>query len=161
MKIAIGSDHRGTDLRRVVVEFLVNEGHEVNDVGVNDKNAIDYPDIAADVARMISFQTVHRGILICGTGVGMCVVANKFHGVRATPCSNDITAELSRRHNDANVLCLSGDMLGERACLSLIRKWLTTDFEGGRHQVRLAKILNIEKELDSKHGEMSRNTLAR
>lgn len=154
MKIAIGSDHRGSDLRRSVVGFLVSEGYSVEDISTDDRASVDYPDVASSIAQRVSFGEADRGILICGTGIGMCVVANKYPAVRAAPCSNDITAELSRRHNDANVLCLSGDMLGERACLSLVHKWLETDFEGGRHQIRLEKLESLEKRLFSRMVEV-------
>ncbi len=144
MKIAIGSDHRGFDLRRIVADYLKSEGHEVEEFGASDKGIVDYPDIAAEVAKRVSDGEIERGILICGTGIGMCIVANKFPGVRASSCGNDVFAEISRRHNDANILCLSGDMLGERSSVSIVKKWLETGFDGGRHQSRIDKIHEIE-----------------
>jgi len=125
MRIAVGSDHRGFNLRAKVVELLRGLDQEVTDVGTEDPEAVDYPDIAAEVAQRVSSGEVDRGILICGTGLGMCIAANKFPGVRAAPCHDDLTAELSRRHNDLNVLCLSGDMLGERLVDRLVEIWLT------------------------------------
>ena len=144
MRIAVGSDHRGVVMRAKLVELLNRLGQEVVDVGVHDQGQVDYPDIAAMVARKVAGNEVDRGILICGTGVGMCIVANKIPGVRAAPCHDDITAELSRRHNDLNVLCLSGDLLGERLADRLVEIWLKTPFEGGRHARRNEKIAQLE-----------------
>src|SRR5690242_19263349 len=113
MKIAIGSDHRGFDAKRHLVSLLQQFGHEVLDVGPDSRDSVDYPDYAFQVARAVSEGRVERGVLIDGTGIGMCIAANKVHGVRAAPCHDSITAEMSRRHNDANVLCLSADLLSE------------------------------------------------
>jgi ribose 5-phosphate isomerase B len=148
MRIAIGTDHRGFSIRSKVVELLQRLGHEVEDVGAFSPEAVDYPDIAAEVAGRVSHGRCERGILVCGTGLGMCIAANKFHGVRATPCHDDLTAELSRRHNDSNILCLSADLLGERLIDRMIELWLNTPFEGGRHARRVDKILDIERRVD-------------
>ena len=149
MRIAVGSDHRGFTLRTKIIELLGRLGQEVIDVGAFDADQpVDYPDVAADVAGKVSRGEVERGILICGTGLGMSIVANKFPGVRAAPCHDDLTAEMSRRHNDLNVLCLSGDMLGERLVDRLVEIWLKTEFEGGRHARRVHKI----GELESRNG---------
>jgi len=145
MRIAVGSDHRGVALREKILELLHSLGQEVVDVGARDLEPVDYPDIAAEVAGRVSRGEVDRGILICGTGLGMCIVANKFPGVRAAPCHDDLTAEISRRHNDLNVLCLSGDMLGERLVARLVSIWLNTAFEGGRHARRVEKIAELER----------------
>ncbi len=123
-------------------------GHEVVDIGTFSPDAIDYPDIAAQVADKVSHGEVERGILVCGTGLGMCIAANKFPGVRATPCHDDITAELSRRHNDSNVLCLSADLLGERLIDRMIEIWLAAPFDGGRHQRRVQKITDLEHRVE-------------
>ncbi len=112
----------------------------------NAPTAIDYPDVAAAVAQAVSRGEADRGILICGTGIGMSIAANKFRGVRAAVCYNEVAAEMSRRHNDANVLCLSGEFLGVQATESLVRIWLETPYEGGRHARRVAKISEIEAE---------------
>lgn len=144
MRIAVGSDHRGVDMRVKLVELLGRLGQQVVDVGAYEREEDDYPDIAAVVARKVSNREVDRGILICGTGLGMCIAANKVPGVRAAPCYDDLTAELSRRHIDLNVLCLSGDMLGERLVDRLVEVWLATDFEGGRHTRRIEKIAELE-----------------
>jgi ribose 5-phosphate isomerase B len=116
----------------------------VIDVGANGEESIDYPDVAASVARRVSCGEADRGILICGTGLGMSIAANKFPGVRAAPCHDDLTAELSRRHNDLNVLCLSGDIVGEKIVDRLVEIWLNTPFEGGRHARRIGKICSME-----------------
>lgn len=144
MRIAVGSDHRGVHLRVKIIELLRSLGQEVLDVGTHESGPVDYPDIAAAVARRVSEGEVDRGILICGTGLGMCIAANKFPGVRAAPCHDDLTAEIGRRHNDLNVLCLSGDILGERLVDRLVTIWLRTEFEGGRHARRVQKIRDLE-----------------
>ncbi len=144
MRIALGTDHRGFSLRTKVSELLRRLGHEVEDLGTYTPEAVDYPDIAAQVAVKVSRGEVERGILVCGTGLGMCIAANKFAGVRAAPCHDDITAELSRRHNDSNVLCLSADLLGERLVDRMIELWLSTPFDGGRHARRIQKIIDLE-----------------
>ena len=150
MRIAIGTDHRGFDIRvKRSWNWSSEMGHEVIDVGTFSPEAVDYPDIAADVAHKVSRGEVDRGILVCGTGLGMCIAANKVHGVRAAPCHDDITAEMSRRHNDANVLCLSADLLGERLIDRMIEIWLTTPFEGGRHARRVDKITELEREVEA------------
>ena len=153
MRIAIGTDHRGFSLRAKLVELLQQLGHEVVDIGTFTPDAIDYPDIAAQVADKVSRGEVERGILVCGTGLGMCIAANKFPGVRATPCHDDITAELSRRHNDSNVLCLSADLLGERLIDRMIEIWLAAPFDGGRHQRRIQKITDLEHRVEEEMRE--------
>ncbi len=144
MKIAIGSDHRGFDAKRRLVSLVQQLGHEVLDLGPEGSESVDYPDYALQVAQAVSEGRVERGILICGTGIGMCIAANKVKGVRAAPCHDSITAEMSRRHNDANVLCLSADLLGEELIDRMVRIWLETDFEGGRHARRVDKITRFE-----------------
>jgi ribose 5-phosphate isomerase B len=151
MRIAIGADHRGFSIRTKVVDLLKQLGHEVDDVGTFSPEAVDYPDIAAEVASRVSHGLADRGILVCGTGLGMCIAANKFHGVRAAPCHDDLTAELSRRHNDSNILCLSADLLGERLIDRMIELWLNTPFEGGRHARRVDKIIDLERRVEEEH----------
>ena len=153
MKIAVGSDHRGFAIRSKVVDLVRQLGHEAIDVGTFTPDAVDYPDIAADVSRKVSRGEVDRGILVCGTGLGMCIAANKVLGVRAAPCHDDLTAELSRRHNDSNVLCLSADMLGERLIDHMISIWLSTPFEGGRHARRVNKIIDLERQIEKEQGK--------
>jgi ribose 5-phosphate isomerase B len=144
MKIAIGSDHRGFDAKRRIVASLRQLGHEVVDVGTESGESVDYPDYAFQVAQAVSEGRVERGILICGTGIGMCIAANKVRGVRAAPCHDSITAEMSRRHNNANVLCLSADLLGDELIERMLRIWLDTEFEGARHARRVDKITRFE-----------------
>lgn len=145
MKIAVGSDHRGFAVKENLVQLLKRLGHEAIDCGTHDAASVDYPDIAAVVARQVSAHEVDRGILICGTGIGMCIAANKFPGVRAAPCHDDLSAEMSRRHNDLNLLCLSADMLGEKLIDRMVEIWLRTEFEGGRHARRVEKITGLEE----------------
>jgi ribose 5-phosphate isomerase B len=144
MRIAIGSDHRGYDVKRRVVDLLQRSGHEVVDFGPHGHESVDYPDFAFQVAKAVSDRGVDRGVLVCGTGIGMCIAANKVHGVRAAPCHDSITSEMSRRHNDANVLCLSADLLGEELIDRMVKIWLETEFEGGRHARRVEKITRFE-----------------
>jgi ribose 5-phosphate isomerase B len=144
MKIAIGSDHRGYETKRRLVTILQGLGHEVLDMGTDGNESVDYPDFAFEVAKAVSEGRVDRGILICGTSIGMCIAANKVKGVRAAPCHDSITAEMSRRHNDANVLCLSADLLGEELIGRMVRIWLETEFEAGRHARRVEKITRFE-----------------
>lgn len=144
MRIVVGGDHRGFEIKAKIVELCRRLGHEVIDAGTNSGDAVDYPDIAAVVARKVSAGDVDRGILICGSGIGMSIAANKFPGVRAAPCHDDLTAEMSRRHNDLNVLCLSADMLGEKLIDRMVETWLVTEFEGGRHARRVSKIGELE-----------------
>jgi ribose 5-phosphate isomerase B len=144
MRIAVGSDHRGVELKSKLIDFLRNLDQEVVDATENASAADDYPDIAEAVARKVGSSEVDRGILICGTGLGMCIVANKIPGVRAAPCFDDLSAELSRRHNDLNVLCLSGDMIAEKLADRIVEIWLKTPFEGGRHARRLQKVAALE-----------------
>ncbi|MDA1051492.1 MAG: ribose 5-phosphate isomerase B [Planctomycetota bacterium] len=145
MQIAIGSDHRGYTMKLKLAEVLASQGHTVTDEGTHSTESCDYPDISIAVARKVSAGEADRGVLICGTGIGMAITANKFPGVRATTCHDEITAEMCRRHNDVNVLCLSGDLLGESRLDNLLRAWLETEFEGGRHARRLEKIAEIER----------------
>lgn len=144
MRIAIGSDHRGFEVKQRIVVLLNQLGHTVQDVGTSAKESVDYPDFAFKVAQAVHKKEADRGILICGTGIGMAIAANKVPGVRAAPCHDSITAEMSRRHNDANVLCLSGDLLGEALIERMIKIWLSTEFEAGRHARRVDKILQFE-----------------
>ncbi|MCA8999270.1 MAG: ribose 5-phosphate isomerase B [Planctomycetaceae bacterium] len=147
MKIAIASDHRGVRVKGQILSQLQDLGHTGIDCGPQDIDSVDYPDYAFQVADAVSRGEVDRGILICGTGMGMCIAANKFPGVRAVTCHDDVTAEYSRRHNDANIMCLSADMLGDRLLDRIVEIWMKTEFEGGRHQRRLEKILEKEQEL--------------
>jgi ribose 5-phosphate isomerase B len=146
MRIAIGSDHRGFDAKRRLMSTLNDLGHAVVDEGTTAGESVDYPDYARAVGRLVSRGDAERGILIDGTSLGMCIAANKVRGVRAVSCQDLITAEMSRRHNDANVICLSADLLGEELMAQMVRVWLDTPFEGGRHARRVEKIAQIEAE---------------
>lgn len=145
LTIALGSDHRGVAIKARLIQALTAAGFSVQDEGANSEAPVDYPDYAQRVARKVSRGEADRGILICGTGIGMAITANKFAGVRAAPCYDEVMVEMSRRHNDVNVLCLPGDMIGERPIDDLVLMWLNTQFEGGRHNARLTKIAAIER----------------
>lgn len=149
MKIAVASDHRGFHVKGKILNLLNGLGHEALDFGPDGESSVDYPDFAARVAAAVGEGRVDRGVLVCGTGVGMCIVANKFRGVRAAACHDDLTAEMSRLHNDANVLCLSADLLGDRLVNRMIELWLRTEFEGGRHARRVEMIARYEATNDT------------
>ena len=140
MKIAVASDHRGYQVKQKILRQLTDLGHEAVDLGPATADRVDYPDFAAKVSTAVIANEVERGILICGSGIGMSIAANRFHGVRAALCHDDLTAEMSRRHNDANVLCLSADLLGEQLVNRMVEIWVKTQFEGGRHQARLEQL---------------------
>ena len=146
MKIAIGSDHRGFEAKRRLVDSLRERGHQVVDVGTDGIQSTDYPEFAFQVAMRVQANQADRGILIDGSGIGMCIAANKVKGVRAAPCHDTVTAEMSRRHNNANVLCLSADLLGEELIERMVRIFLETVFEAGRHARRVDKITCFEEE---------------
>jgi ribose 5-phosphate isomerase B len=149
MRIAVGSDHRGVSARLRLIGLLERIGNTVIDCGCPTTDPVDYPDIAADVAGRVSQGTVDRGILLCCTGVGMAIAANKLPGVRAVTCGDEVTAELSRRHNDLNVLCLSADLMSSRVVERMVRVWIDTEFEGGRHSRRLEKVAEFEAGRDT------------
>jgi ribose 5-phosphate isomerase B len=146
MNVSIASDHRGYHLKERVISLLRSKGHAVIDDGPASEESVDYPDFAALVAKKVSGGQADRGILICGTGIGMAIAANKFPGIRAAACVDEVTAELSRRHNDLNVLCLSGDLLSSRSTERLVEIWMETEFEGGRHERRIEKIRQLEQQ---------------
>ncbi|MEM1226736.1 MAG: ribose 5-phosphate isomerase B [Planctomycetota bacterium] len=144
MKVGLASDHRGVGIKARIAQCLQAEGFEIVDAGTHSSEPVDYPDYASVVAAGIRDGQVDRGILICGTGIGMAIAANKFPGVRAAACYDEVMVEMSRRHNDINVLCLPGDLIGERPIDELVLMWLRTEFESGRHQKRIEKIRRIE-----------------
>jgi len=146
MRISIAADHRGYHLKQQLVPWLESQGYLVSDEGPETSDAVDYPDFARKVAGKVSSGQADRGILVCATGVGMCITANKVHGVRAIICGDEQGARLSRQHNDVNVICLSGDKLDESSAQRLLDAWLETEFEGGRHARRVEKIAEIEHE---------------
>ncbi len=147
MRVAIASDHGGYRLKEFVRRLLEEMEVEVLDFGTDSEESVDYPFYAAKVARAVASGEVDRGILCCGTGIGMSIVANRFPGVRAALCHDEYTARMSRLHNDANVLALGGRVLGEGVAAEIVRVWLETPFEGGRHERRLGKLEEIEKEI--------------
>ncbi len=149
MKIAIGSDHGGFELKETVKPLLEKLGHEIEDVGCYSLDSVDYPLEAKKVVALIKEGKVERGILICGTGIGMSIAANRTHGIRATLCHELFTAEMSRRHNDSNVLCMGGRVIGPGLALEMVKVWLSTPFEGGRHTRRLCQIDSREEECSS------------
>lgn len=144
MTIAIGSDHAGFELKEEMKAYLGDLGISYKDMGPQSSSAVDYPDYGERVAELVSNGKVEKGILICGTGIGMSIVANKFPGVRAALCNEPLSATLSRQHNDANVLVLAGRMIGKVMARVILKTWLNTAFEGGRHEARLKKITIIE-----------------
>ncbi len=145
MRVAIGCDHGGVELKEGILALLGSLGLEIIDMGTGDCCSVDYPDYGAKVARAVSAGEVDKGILVCGTGIGMSIVANKFPGVRAALCHDAFTARMSRMHNDANILAIGGRVTGREVALDMVNIWLSTPFEGGRHQKRLDKISDIEK----------------
>jgi ribose 5-phosphate isomerase B len=145
MKIAIASDHRGVKIKSRLIQSLSSIGYELLDQGTDSDQPVDYPDYARIVAEKVSRGDAERGILICGTGIGMSIAANKFEGVRAASCYDEVMVEMSRRHNDVNVLCLPGDLIGDRPVDDLVKMWLKTQFDGGRHLQRIEKIADLEQ----------------
>jgi len=145
MKIAVGCDHAGVELKREIVSLLKKAGAEALDFGTDDETSVDYPDFAAKVSAVVSKGEVARGVLICGTGLGMCITANKFKNVRAALCHDVYTARMSRLHNDANILVMGGRVIGKGLAAEILDVWLNTAYEGGRHDGRLKKISDIEE----------------
>ncbi len=145
MKVAIGCDHAGVSMKNALVPVLDELSIEWEDFGTKDEESVDYPDFGEKVSEAVSTGIVDRGILICGTGIGMSIVANKVHGIRAALCQEDYSAKMSRLHNDANVLVLPGRIIDKKKAGEIVKTWFITDFEGGRHQKRLDKIKDIEE----------------
>ena len=145
MKIALASDHAGYELKKGIAAYLAQKGIQHQDLGCGPEERVDYVDYADKAARMIVSGDCERAILVCGTGLGMAIVANKQRGVRATPCCDEYTAEMSRKHNDSNCLTLGGRIVPQDEALSIVQIWLETEFEKGRHQERIDKILAIEE----------------
>lgn len=141
MKIALGADHAGVEAKRRLADLLRREGHEVADLGTQGEDSVDYPDFAQAVARAVAGGSAPRGILVCGTGIGMSIAANKVPGVRAAKCNDPLEARLARAHNDANVLCLGARVTDLSVMEEMVREFLATPFEGGRHARRVAKMM--------------------
>lgn len=149
MRIIIGADHAGFFLKEAVKRYLLDRNTEVIDAGTWSDESVDYPDFGSSVAQRVSSGEIERGILICGSGVGMSIVANKFPGVRAALALDAETAVMSRRHNDSNILVLAARRTDESAAEEIVAAWLANEFEGGRHARRLKKIESIEKKFNS------------
>lgn len=143
--IAIACDHGGYALKEAVKEHLQETGYEVRDFGTNSLDSCDYPDFAAPAAQAVASGECEKGIVICTTGIGVSIVANKVNGVRCALCSDLLSAEMTRRHNDSNVLAMGAGVIGKNLALAIVDKWLTTEFEGGRHQRRVDKITALEQ----------------
>ena len=144
MKIAIGCDHGGLEHKNAIIEHLKNRGFQIEDFGIKVLESVDYPDIAKPVSLAVAKKECDLGILVCGTGIGMSLAANKVKGIRAAVCSDHFSAKYTRLHNNSNILCLGGRVIGIGTALELVDLFVDTAFEGGRHQKRVDKITEIE-----------------
>lgn len=135
--MAIGSDHAGFKLKTILRNYLLQQGHDVEDVGTYSEESVHYPEFAFRVAKLVAQGKADRGVLVCGSGIGMCMAANRFKGVRAVHATEPYGAKMSRRHNDANVLCLGERFIGQDMALEILKVWLAEPFEGGRHELRV------------------------
>jgi len=142
--IAIGADHGGFELKNKIVKWLEENGYDVKDFGIHENKSVDYPDIAEVVCKSITGGECDKGILVCGTGIGISIAANKIKGIRAAVCGDIYSAAMTKRHNNANVITLGGRVVGEDVGIEIVKAWLTNEFEGGRHQNRIDKITNLE-----------------
>ena len=147
MKVALGSDHGGLQLKEEIKNYLDQKGVEYKDFGTDSSDSCDYPDIALPVAQAIKNGEYNRGILVCGTGIGIGIAANKIPGIRAALCHDTFSARASREHNDANILTLGERVIGKGLAIDIVDIWLNTEFSGGRHQARVDKIAGIEKDV--------------
>ncbi|HOB30317.1 MAG TPA: ribose 5-phosphate isomerase B [Bacillota bacterium] len=145
MKIALGSDHAGYDLKNRIKDFVETLGYEPYDLGSYSQESVDYPDFAVKVAHAVRDKQCDLGILVCGTGLGMAIAANKIKGIRAVTCSDTFSARCSREHNDANILCIGARVVGEGLAMDIVKTWLEAEFEGGRHLRRVNKIIKLEE----------------
>jgi len=145
MKIAIACDHRGYEAKELIKNVLQRSGHEVIDFGTDESKSCDYPDYAIPAALAVARNEAERGVLICGSGIGMSMTANKICGIRAALCHDELTARMSRQHNNANILCLPAIQVNDPLIMKIIECWLTTEFEGGRHERRVQKVMAAER----------------
>ena len=145
MHIAVGCDHRGLEVKQAIMKFLPESGHSCHDFGCHNSEPVDYPDVAQEVGNAVASGSFDRGIVICSTGIGICIAANKVRGIRAALCCDAFTAQRARQHNDANVLCLRGEDIDVETALEIVKTFLSSDFQGGRHIPRLNKIKEMEK----------------
>ncbi len=143
--IAIGCDHGGLELKNAIVEHIKARGIGVNDLGIYENKSVDYPDIALPVCKEVQNGAAEKAILVCGTGIGMSIAANKLKGIRAAVCTDHFSTKFTRLHNNTNVLCLGGRVIGPGLALELVDLFLDTPFEGGRHQTRIDKIAALER----------------
>ncbi len=144
MKVSIACDHRGYEAKELIKGILKRNGHEVVDFGANESKSCDYPDYAIPASKAVSTGETDRGILICGSGIGMSITANKIKGVRAALCHDELLAQLSRQHNDANVLCLPAMLVNDPLITRIVESWMATEFEAGRHSRRVQKMMEAE-----------------
>jgi ribose 5-phosphate isomerase B len=144
MKIVLACDHGGFELKEAVKAHLEKKGYEINDIGVHDTKSVDYPDYGKKAAEMVAGGIAEKGIVICGTGIGISIAANKVKGARCALCTNEYMARMSRMHNDANMLALGNRVIGQGTALDIVDVWLSSEFEGGRHANRVNKIMEIE-----------------
>ena len=145
MKIAMGADHGGYSLKEIIKKHLVEAGHEVLDLGTHDTESCNYPDYAAKVAYAVSDKEAELGVLVCGTGIGMSIAANKVKGIRAAAVSDCFTAQATREHNDSNIICLGERIVGPGLAMRIVDTWLEASFQGGRHQTRVDMICELEE----------------
>lgn len=145
MKIIIGADHGGYELKNSITEWLKNNNHQVNDIGVFTSDSVDYPDISKVVGECVSSNEYERGILVCGSGVGVNIAVNKIKGIRAVHCHDTVIARLSREHNNTNVITMGGRFIAKELAFEILQIWLNTEFSGGRHQSRVNKISQLEE----------------
>ena len=144
MKIAVGSDHAAYELKEAIKEKLISEGHEVIDVGCDSPESVDYPKYGHAVGRAVASGEAERGIAVCGSGIGISIACNKVPGIRAALCTSVEMAEMCRRHNNANVVCMGARMISQELAFDIIDKWMTTDFEGGKHLRRINEIEDLD-----------------
>jgi len=144
MKIVLACDHGGLELKEAVKCHLVKKGYEINDIGVHDTNSVDYPDYGKSAAEIVAKNEADKGIIFCGTGIGISIAANKVKGIRCALCTNEYMARMSRMHNDANMLALGNRVIGQGTALDIVDVWISTEFEGGRHENRVKKLMQIE-----------------
>ncbi len=145
MRLILGSDHGGLALKNAIKEHLTELGHETNDVGTHTEQSVDYPDFGRQVAQLVAAGEGERGIIVCGTGIGISIAANKVRGIRAALCTDPYMARMARLHNNANILALGGRVIGPGLALEIVDSFLAHEFEGGRHQRRLDIIADMEK----------------
>jgi len=146
MKIVLACDHGGFQLKETIKEHLVTNGYDVNDIGVYNTESVDYPDYGKKAAEIVACNEADRGIIICGTGIGISIAANKVKGIRCALCTNEFMARMSRMHNNANMLALGGRVIGKGLALNIVDTWISTDFEGGRHERRVNKLIDMDIE---------------